>query len=377
MTEPQLAVIPVASGAAHESQSGLNQNWPRIYGAWRQPADWSGCAAIVVHPTSNFMNHYLLEPLHRRGVASMGLNTRYLGNDVSLLMERAIQDVGAGVRWCRDRGARKVVLIGNSGGAALAAFYQSQAEHLTIRDAPDGTAIELSPADLPAVDGILLCAAHAGRSRLLRGWIDPALLDERDPDRLDPGLDLYGRRHAPPYPADFVAAFRAAQARRHDRLDAWVRRRLETLRGSGKARDEAFVIHRTHADPRFLDLSLDANDRQAGSVWGDPAAVNVAANSMGRFTTLTAYLSQWSMASRADGPDRLAETSVPVRLLDYTADQSVFPSTIAAWSGALAGRSEAARWDLHRIPGGNHYLAGQPDLVEQAADLIADFATGL
>jgi len=37
---------------------------------------------------------------------------------------------------------------------------------------------------------------------------------------------------------------------------------------------------------------------------------------------------------------------------------------------AAAGR----RAELHRLRGGNHYLAGQPHLVDEAADRIAAWA---
>lgn len=122
MPDLQLAVIDVRPGAAMESQSGLQLLRPRIYGAWMRPAGPRRAAAIVMHPTSNFMGHYLIEPLARRGVACMGLNSRYAGNDTLLLMERAIQDLGAGVQYLRAQGYDKVVLVGNSGGASLSCF---------------------------------------------------------------------------------------------------------------------------------------------------------------------------------------------------------------------------------------------------------------
>src|SRR5512135_1931456 len=98
----QLAVIDVKPGAALESQSGLAMLRPRIYGAWRAAAGRQRVAAIVMHPTSNFMGHYLIEPLAKRGVACLGLNSRYVNNDTMLLMERVIQDLGAGVRFLRE-----------------------------------------------------------------------------------------------------------------------------------------------------------------------------------------------------------------------------------------------------------------------------------
>lgn len=379
MPDLQLAVIDVKPGAAMESQSGLQLLRPRIYGAWREPAGPKRAAAIVMHPTSNFMGHYLLAPLAARGVACMGLNSRYAGNDTLLLMERVIQDLGAGVQFLRAQGYDKVVLVGNSGGASLAAFYQAQAERLTIERMVDGDPAGLSPQDLPPVQGLALCAAHEGRSFLMRNWIDPSLTDEHDGLSVDPALDLYDPRNGPPYDPAFLLRFRSAQQARYERVDQWVRERLALLRGRtepGSPRDEVFVVHRTHADPRFLDLSIDANDRQIGSVWGNGAAgaraVNYAASQMGRITSLTAWLSQWSPQSRADGPSNLARTSVPALLCTYTADQSTFPSTQAAW--LAAGGERIRNVDVR---GGNHYLAGQPALVEQVADAMAEWILAL
>ena len=137
----------------------------------------------------------------------------------------------------------------------------------------------------------------------------------------------------------------------------------------GAPRDEAFIVYRTHADPRCLDLALDANDRCRGSVWGDARSVNDSANAMGRTTSLTAFLSQWSSASRAGGPENLARTTVPTLLLTYTADQSTFPSTRDAW--LVAGGDRIRNVD---IVGGDHYLVGRPDLQIRVADEIAAFA---
>ena len=165
----------------------------------------------------------------------------------------------------------------------------------------------------------------------------------------------------------------AAQRARRDRIEARVRDRLAELRSTpGAPRDEAFIVYRTHADPRCLDLSLDPNDRARGSVWGDARSVNDAANAMGRATSLTAFLSQWSSASRAGGPENLASTSVPTLLLTYTADQSTFPSTREAW--LAAGGERIRNVD---IAGGDHYLAGRADLQLRVADEIAAFAEAL
>jgi len=373
MADLKLAVIDVKPGAAMESQSGLQMLRPRIYGAYAQPQGRKKFAALVMHPASNFMGHYLIEPLAERGICCLGLNSRYAGNDTVLLMERVIQDLGAGVKFLHDAGYEQVVLIGNSGGAALASYYQAQAERFTADTFVDGDPTHLSPTDLPPVAGIALCAAHEGRSKLLLDWIDPSVIDEHDPLASDFELDMYDERHAMPYSAGFLARFQAAQRARRDRIEAWVQGRLRLLRSTpGAPRDQSFIVHRTHADPRCVDLSIDANDRAPGSVWGDARSVNCAANSMGRTTSLSAFLSQWSSRSRADGPTNLARTSVPVLLLTYTADQSTFPSTRDAW--LKAGGERIRNVDVR---GGNHYLVGQPQLVSVVADEIAAWAEAL
>jgi hypothetical protein len=370
MAERKLVMIDVAAGTAMESQSGMQMNRPRIFGAMEEPDDAARrTAAIIMHPTSNFMGHYLISPLAERGIACLGLNSRFAGSDVVLQMERVIQDLGAGVRYLRDKGYGRVILIGNSGGAALASFYQAQAEHLTVTHTPSGEAIALCPEDLPAADAIILSAAHAGRSRLMADWIDPSVIDEQDAHATDPAFDCYNRVNGPPFSTEFLVKFRAAQVARRDRIESWCRTRLAALGDAPQGgRNEAFIVHRTHADPRMVDLSLDANDRPLGSFWGDPAAVNRSANAMGRFTTLTAYLSQWAGCSQADGPTNLERTSVPVCLFDHTGDASTFPSTIQLWQKAFGTRGET-----HQLHGGNHYLLGQPNLVRQMADTISNF----
>lgn len=373
MNSAELISIDVRPGAAMESQSGLQAMRPRIWGAFMRVAR-AKVAAIVMHPTSNFMGHYLLGPLAERGVAILGLNSRYLGNDCVLILERVIQDLGAGVNWLRKEGYDRILLIGNSGGGALVSLYQAQAERLTITDTPAGDPIDLKPSDLPRADAIVLSAAHLGRSRLMETWIDPSQIGEHDPLISNPDLDMFNPENGPPFSREFMTVYRWAQRARNARIETWARTKLRQLRSRPDGlQDMAFVIHRTLADPRCLDPSLDSNDRLPNStIWGPPKLQNYAANSMGRYTSLTGYLSQWSAASRGDGPANLARTSTPVLLLEHSADASVFPSDLDEWAKAAAGRV-----DRHMLKGGNHYLAGQPHLVVEAADKITAFAERL
>jgi hypothetical protein len=376
----ELVVIDVKPGSAMESQSGLNNMRPRVYGVFAPAAPGtyvaggSKTAALVMHPASNFMGHYLIEPLSARGIAVLALNSRYVNNDSMLSMERVIQDLGAGVKFLRERGFDKVVLLGNSGGASLTSFYQAQAENLTVTHAPCGMAVNLVPQDLPRADAISLFGAHEGRSYLFAKWLDPSVLDEHDAHSSNPALDMFNLEHGPPYSPEFLSRFSAAQIARRDRIERWVGSQLAQLAAKPEGpQDQAFIIYRTHADPRTMDASLDANDRPPGmSIWGVPRAVNYGANAFGRYTSLRAFMSQLSAKSHADGPANLARTSVPLLLFTYTADASTFPSTRDLWLKAGAARIRNVD-----IKGGNHYLAGQPALVTQVADEMSAWMKAL
>ncbi len=359
--------IPVVGMS--ETQSGITRMKPRILGALVEPDAPTRTAALIAHPTNSFLGHPLLSPLADRGVAALGLNTRFMNNDAALIMEKAIQDIGAGVRWLRARGYGHVHLVGFSGGAALACFYQAQAEGLTITETPAGDAVSLSPDDLPPADSLSLIAAHLGRSRLLLDWIDPSLTDESDGASRDPALDMYDAANGPPYSDEFLDRYRSAQRLRYDRLEAGVRARLALLRANDPSADEAFVVHRTFADPRFMDLRLDANDRHAGGIWGNAPEVNNAANAIGRYTCLTAFLSQWASCSNADGPANVARTSVPVRYVELGGDASTFPSTTRIWRDAIGSR-QAGTATFFSIKGADHYLK-DADHLRQAADILA------
>ena len=370
----ELLALTTKPGGYMESQSGLQRSNPKIYGRLRGTEN-RDLAFIVVHPTSNFFGHYLLDPIAERGASLLALNTRYVGNDSMLTMERAIQDVGVGVRRLRELGFRRVVLIGNSGGGSLASLYQQQATTFTISNTPDGDPIDLRAEELPGVDGLALVAAHTSRADQLLSKIDPSLTVEAPDGRVDPSLDMFDPAIGPPYDAEWLLRYRAAQESRLRRIVDAALARLAVLREERpvETADEAVLIHRTQADPRNLDLSLDPNDRSAGTLGGEARAYNMAANGLARFCTLRSFLSQWSpWHTRAHGPTCLAGVSVPKLIVDHTADQTVFPSQVEAWR-------EAAGAEAVYVPirGGTHYLSGQPELVAKVADTLVDWARSL
>lgn len=344
----------------------------RIYGRICDEGCAKDTAYLLMHPNANYMHHYLTGPMQKRGRAVMGLNTRYIGNDSMLLMERVIQDLGAGVQFLREAGYKRVIYIGNSGGGAIGTLYQAQAENLTISHAPDGTPIDLTPDDLPPVDALAMSCVHLGRHQTFLNGLDPAVIDENDMLASDPALDMFNPDNGPPYDKEWLKRYRAAQEARHWRITDWVRGRLRELTHlppEHSARDQPFLIHRTAAKPEMLDPTLEPNDRPPGvSIWGGARDSNYAPTILGRMTTLRSFLSQWSPLSIADGPARLAETTVPVLNIEYSADESTYPSHVNKYSEAAEGRCE-----YFLLKDARHYIFKQPEaerLIGELADAI-------
>lgn len=371
MTQIELLGIPMSAGNRIDVYSGVSRMAGKVWGSLHRAETSSRTVAVVVHPASNFMGHYLLQPLAARGVDAVGLTTRYLGNDSTLIMENCVLDIGSAVSFLRDRGYENVVLVGNSGGGGLSGFYQGQAESPTVThtpagDPPDLTAVSLSPAD-----AVVELMAHPGRALVLADWIDPAVVDEFDPSLRDSELDLFSGRITPPYSADFVAEYRAAQLARMRRITAWVRETLDQLdHRAGSLSDLPFTVHGTTADPRFMDVTLDPSDREPGTMWGPTAEANMMPASLGHASSLRSWLSQWSVDdSNADGPASLARTSVPTLVMYGTADQVCFPSYAQAMYDAVPHERKA----ILPVVGGTHYLEGQTQHIAGLADTVVDW----
>lgn len=369
-----LVVLDADPGSTTETRSGIQSTNPKIYGRLAAEGCGKDVAFVVVHPANNFMNHYLLEPMQRRGKAILGLNTRYANNEAFLIMERAVQDLSRGVRFLREQGYKRVCLIGNSGGASLSCFFQSQAENPTIRTAPDGQVVDLIGSELMRADGIALVAAHQGRPLVLTDRLDAAVTDERDLLATNPDLDIFNPANGPPFSPEFVARVRDAQLARNRRITEWCKGRLAQFAKLGAKQpltDEAFIVNRTLADPRYVDLSLEPSGRTATTTMGKPLANdNYAANGSARLSTVRSWLSQWSIDdSRADGPKRVSETSVPILNVNFRQDEIVFPSDMDAWRASIGARGEH-----HDIDGCGHYPMTKPHIVDRVADLIAEWA---
>ena len=323
---------------------------------------------IYMHPASTLQ----LLPVPRAAAAAgahvLCAGSRYARNDTAAILEKVLLDLGAYIRHAKMVwGYEKIVLVGWSGGGSLSLFYQSQAEAPNITATPAGDPIDIAGAGLIPADAVIFQAAHMSRCQLLADIIDPSVRDELHPDDRICELDIYNPANPsqPPYDPDFIAHFRAEQAARIRRISSWAKEMLEALhkRGTGEV-ERGFVTHRTMADPRFLDAALDPNDRKIGwSYMGNPETVNSGPVGLARFSTLRAWLSQWSIDdSNGDGLVCAARMRAPLLVIENSADDAVpapHPRQIFEMAGSLDK-------SFVRIEGATHYYAGQPELLASA-----------
>lgn len=346
--------------------------------------------AFLMHPRQDFSHHVLVPELLQHGFAVWTQGSRTPGNDLTLLHEQALLDMAAGHVFLRRHGFENVIAVGHSGGAALAAFYLQQAvrapgQRLTAT--PGGKPVPLTGAEMPPADGLMLMAPHPGQGALLQRMIDPSVIDENDPDSADPDLDPYNPANGfadPPacsaYDEEFVQRYRQAQQARIVRIDAAARERVEAAATARKrytlAKDPrdrraslatgVITVHRTDADLRSVDLSLDPNDRPYGSLFGTrPDLTNYGVVGFGRLTTPEAWLSTWSAnASRADLAACAPDVNLPTLIVELTGDQACFPADARRFA-ALFPHQDVTHV---RVPG-QHFGAPLRDEMTAGATL--------
>jgi len=322
--------------------------------------------AVFMHPSSTLQLLPMPQALAKAGVHVLCAGSRFARNDTPLIMEKVVLDLGAYLRHAKEKwGYEKVVLCGWSGGGALSLFYQAQAEKPTVTQTPAGDPVDL--AGLVKADALIFQAAHVSRARIFSEWIDPSVIDEADPDRRDLELDIYNPKcpNQPPYAKEFISRFRSAQLSRVRKRTAWVKEQLKKLRGDELER--GFVTYRTMCDLRFMDPAVDPNDRKPRWCYlGKPETANTGPVGVGRFSTLRAWLSQWSLDdSNADGPKSAAAIRVPLLAIENSADDAVPQPHARVIHDAAASADKTFRV----IKGATHYYQGQPELLQQAVEV--------
>ena len=261
----------------------------------------SDTVLVFMHPIGGGAYLPMINALARAGHHVIYCNSRFRGTDSALLMEKVVEDLGECIKDAKNRlGYAKVVLAGWSGGGSLSVFYQQQAQHPTVTASPSGDGPDLTKLGLIPADAIMLLAAHVSRHGTMTEWMDASILDETDPDEarsragpLQPRQPEPAAVHAPSSWTATAQAQIAPQPADHRRGS---RRSWPSSRPPGAPDDEfAFVVHGTMADPRWLDPTVDPNERTPGTCYlGDPQVVNNSPVGLARFCTLRSWLSQWS-----------------------------------------------------------------------------------
>jgi pimeloyl-ACP methyl ester carboxylesterase len=183
-------------------------------------------AVLLIHRTSNFLAHPATRELSTRGFMVLAMNPRSDNNEAAVSFEANALDIKAGVEFLRkEPGITKLVLWGHSGGGPASSFYEAVAEKGTSYCRGANKLIECDSRldGLPRADGVILVDAHPGVSVNGLRSLNPAVVDEHDPKKIDPALDPFNPANgykdgASHYSDAFKKKYFVAQAARMNRL---------------------------------------------------------------------------------------------------------------------------------------------------------------
>jgi pimeloyl-ACP methyl ester carboxylesterase len=361
----------------------------RLRGVYWKPKENSNpkVAVIASHPRVDFSEHHAFPAFLRAGYACLGANLRSVNNDMDCLHEKLLVDIATYMLWLRERGVEKIILLGNSGGGSLFSFYQSQAilkPDDRISHTPGGKRTYLEKTEMPSGDAMIFMAAHAGQGLIINECIDPAVIDEDDPLKTDPSVDMYDPENGfqpPPqwsrYSPDFVERFRSAQLARVRRLDRIAHelidaaRRATTLgKSSGfaalpdrikrqtlyqSAFEPVMVIYRTLANLHYTDNSLDPSQRGYGALMSArPDIANYQRIGFARVVSPEAWLSTWSgLSSNANVAKTAGALTIPSVVIHPGRDLDVYPKTHSQMIFDRVGAQDKQYWEF---PEALHYF---------------------
>lgn len=324
-------------------------------------------ALIASHYNVDFTEHYIATRMAERGYGFLGWNTRFRGAEHFFTLDHALAEVGVGVSWLRSQGVEQVVLLGNSGGGSLMSAYHSQSREPSIRPAYGRSQVFEPALRLPPGDLMIFLAAHPGRPEWITRTMDPSVLDETDPNSVDPELDMFDPAHGPAYSPEFAARYRTAQVERNDRLTAWCKEQIAAM-AVRPARDRIFSMPRTWADLRYLDPTIDPSGRPTPMCYfGDPEHANYGVFGVGVVSTLRTWLNMFSLEeSDCVAGKHLQRMDLPTLVVQPDADTGVFPSDAQGLYDGAASMDK----ELVILPG-DHYFVEPVDARDVVADTLA------
>jgi hypothetical protein len=132
---------------------------------------------------------------------------------------------------------------------------------------------------------------------------------------------------------------------------------------------EYLTTYRTLADPAYLDLSIDPDDRPMGTVfaWPDPLVSNYGFGGLARTMTARGWLSTWSgLSSPAEVAVNMPDVLEPTLFVHATGDTEIRLHQAEAMHAA-GGSDDKMSIPIH---GAEHYLPGRR---REAMDAIIDW----
>jgi pimeloyl-ACP methyl ester carboxylesterase len=225
-------------------------------------------AFISVHRTANNMTAVPTTELSKRGFMVLGIATRFVNNEASVVWEDIALDVRAAIRFLRAQpGITAVILIGHSGGGPTTSFYQAVAENGPGYCQGPNKLVECSSSRLAGftaadkADGIVFMDAHPGNPINTLRSLNAAARTEETNAQIDRSLDPFSVSNGfnpngdSVYSLTFQQRYFKEQSRRmNDLITKALAMRSRMQSGSvNPSDDDDFVVYRDSA--RLSDFS--------------------------------------------------------------------------------------------------------------------------
>jgi len=259
-------VLALASPLCAQSNPAYIQFSPSpVKGALYKPDSGPAphVAFLIVHRTANVLGSAATGELSKRGFMVLAINPRSDNNETIVNFEINALDIKSGIEFLRKQpGITKVILWGHSGGGPATSFYQAVAETGSSYCRGANKLIECDGTldGLPKADAIVLVDAHPGVSVNGLRSLNPAVIDEHDPRKIDPALDPFNpangyRDGASQYSDEFKQKYFKAQAARMNRLIDSSLAELQAMKAGAApySDDDAMVVTRFEG-ARLMEL---------------------------------------------------------------------------------------------------------------------------